>query len=229
MHVPIRLLPRLPHVGPHPSRLPERIPPRRPIHQIESPHGVHHGRPRPSSRVRRTQRHGRGELPVRAQEAPFEATRSGPHQGDHAEGEPRGHVPGRVHGRGGVAGTRGELPVLPSDAGREKAGGDRVHEAPSEDDHGEDAEAVQAAGEDGARGTEAHDEGGRAGGARAGGEIPGEVQAERGVQRGGIRALVAAAEGGGKLVREHEEGGGKGGGHGLLQLLSPAFVGARQP
>lgn len=46
-----------------------------------------------------------------AQEAAFEARGPGADQGDHAEGEPRGHLSGRLHSRSGSAQTRVHVQV----------------------------------------------------------------------------------------------------------------------
>lgn len=54
---------------------------------------------------------GGNQLPVCAQEAAFEARRPGAHQGDHAEGEPRGDISGRLHSRSGSAQTRVHVQV----------------------------------------------------------------------------------------------------------------------
>lgn len=48
---------------------------------------------------------GGDQLLVCPQEAAFEARRSGAHQRDHAEGEPRGDISGRLHSRSGSAQT----------------------------------------------------------------------------------------------------------------------------
>ena len=54
---------------------------------------------------------GGSQLPLRAQEAARQASGARADQGDHAAGEPDGHLPGGVHGGGGAAKTRGHLQV----------------------------------------------------------------------------------------------------------------------
>ncbi|EJK56881.1 hypothetical protein THAOC_23141, partial [Thalassiosira oceanica] len=98
VHVPVRLQPGLFGLGPDAPGLLEGLPPRREEHKVRPVDGLHHRRPCQDPCVRRREGHGRGKLPLRAQETQIETARAGPDQGDHAAGEPHGSLPGGVHG-----------------------------------------------------------------------------------------------------------------------------------